>query len=461
MADNIGAGLARVVVAAPRRRLDLALPEQIPLAMLLPSVLPRAGESLADDGLEHGGWSLRRTDGSTLDMARTLAAQGVRDGEILHLTPRYEQWPEVEYDDVVDAIAEGSRRYGVQWSGAASRITGLAAGLAILAGALAVVLWSGPPWPLPAVTALLVALALLGGGVVVARAVPDAVAGALVGAAAQAYAFVGGFLILGRDEPLHRLGAPHLLLGSAALLLVGLLGYLGVAAVVRLFTAGIVVGGLGLVAGLVALTPLGAAGTAALLVAALALIAPALPLLSVRLGKVPLPVLPRTSDDLLNQEPTPPALATYAMVARADEILTGCLWAFAILNVVGLALVSRSSGAAGVLLILVVAGGCLLRSRIFGTVRHRLPWLIAGLLSLGTLLPRLADGGTGARLAAGAVLLLGAVLAVAAGMRYSRRPPSVYLGRIADILDVLLVLATAPIACAVLGLFGFVRGLGG
>ncbi len=153
--------------------------------MLLPSVLPRAGESLADDGLEHGGWALRRTDGSTLDMARTLAAQGVRDGEILHLTPRYEQWPEVEYDDVVDAIAEGSRRYGLQWSGAATRATGLAAGVAILLGALVLVLRAGPPWSVPAVAALVVAVALLGAGVVVARVVPDAVAGALIGAVAR------------------------------------------------------------------------------------------------------------------------------------------------------------------------------------------------------------------------------------------------------------------------------------
>ena len=70
MADSPGAGLAKVVIAAPKRRLDLALPEQIPLAMLLPSVLPRADEALADSGLEHGGWTLRRLGG----LAEFLAA---------------------------------------------------------------------------------------------------------------------------------------------------------------------------------------------------------------------------------------------------------------------------------------------------------------------------------------------------------------------------------------------------
>ncbi len=461
MADNVGAGLARVVLAAPKRRLDLARPEQIPLAMLLPSELPRAAESLADDGLEHGGWAVRRTDGSALDMGRTLAAQGVRDGEILHLVPRYEQWPEVEYDDVVDAIAEGHRRYGVQWSGTATRVTGLAAGIAILMGALALVLRAGPPWTGPAIVARAGAAVLLGAGVLVARTVPDAVAGALIAATGQAYAFVGGLLLLAGDEPVHRLGAPHILLGCAGLLLAGLLGYLGVSALVRLFTAGILVGALGLAAGAVALTPLGATATAALLAAVAALLSPALPLLSVRLGKVPLPVLPRTSDDLLNQEPTPPAMATYAMVARADEILTGSLWAVAVLDLVCLVVLGRSGGTTATLLILVVCLTALLRARIFGTVRHRLPWLVTGVLGLATLLPRLTDAGSGARLVAGGLLLAGAVLAIAAALRYSHRQPSVYLGRIADILDVLLVLATAPIAAAELGVYGFVRGLGG
>ena len=41
-------GLARVTIRAPRRRLDLAVPHQVPLAELLPEVLRRAGEIGAD-----------------------------------------------------------------------------------------------------------------------------------------------------------------------------------------------------------------------------------------------------------------------------------------------------------------------------------------------------------------------------------------------------------------------------
>ena len=42
-------GLARVTISAPQRRVDVALPEQVPLAELLPEVLRHAGEGLADD----------------------------------------------------------------------------------------------------------------------------------------------------------------------------------------------------------------------------------------------------------------------------------------------------------------------------------------------------------------------------------------------------------------------------
>jgi len=50
-------------------------------------------------------------------------------------------------------------------------------------------------------------------------------------------------------------------------------------------------------------------------------------------------------------------------------------------------------------------------------------------------------------------------MTIAAGATYSRRPPSPYLGRAADVLDTLMVVAVVPVACAVLGLYGRARGL--
>jgi hypothetical protein len=49
-----------------------------------------------------------------------------------------------------------------------------------------------------------------------------------------------------------------------------------------------------------------------------------------------------------------------------------------------------------------------------------------------------------------------AFVAVAAGATYSRRAPSPYLGRAADLLDTLIVVSVIPVACAVLGLYDLV-----
>ncbi|WP_375336785.1 EsaB/YukD family protein, partial [Amycolatopsis sp. SID8362] len=95
------AGLVRLTVATPHRRIDIALPEHAAVAEILPGLLARAGEGLADDGVPGGGWSLRRADGTAFDLDRTLGAHRVRDGEVLHLTPRRTDWPELEYDDLV------------------------------------------------------------------------------------------------------------------------------------------------------------------------------------------------------------------------------------------------------------------------------------------------------------------------------------------------------------------------
>jgi hypothetical protein len=59
-------------------------------------------------------------------------------------------------------------------------------------------------------------------------------------------------------------------------------------------------------------------------------------------------------------------------------------------------------------------------------------------------------------LAVSVIGLLLALVTVAAGATYSRRPPSPYLGRAADLLDTLVVLSVIPVACAVVGLYSAV-----
>src|SRR5215211_2574068 len=183
-------GLARVTISAPQRRVDVALPEHVPVAELLPEVLRHAGEGLADDGERHGGWLLRRTDGDPLAPAQGLFPQGVRDGEILYLVPAHAQWPELEFDDVVEVIAEGARRHGAAWTAGATRAATIAGAGLLLATGLLAVLHGGPQWSIAEYVALGIAVLLTIAGVVSSRAYGDGPAGAALGGFALPYAFV-------------------------------------------------------------------------------------------------------------------------------------------------------------------------------------------------------------------------------------------------------------------------------
>ncbi|HEX5596542.1 MAG TPA: type VII secretion integral membrane protein EccD [Micromonosporaceae bacterium] len=467
-------GLVRLTVSGPQRRIDLALPEQVPLAELLPELLRHAGEGLADDGERHGGWVLRRTDGHRLRPGQPLQAQGVRDGELLHLVPGRAEWPELEYDDVVEAIADAARGNGAAWSGSATRVAALVGANVLLAVGLFGILRAGPGWATGAVVALGHAALLALAGMVASRAYGAGAAGVTLGGWAMPYAFTGAALLVtsgdpvGAIGPVEWLGAPEALAGSAALLVAAVFGAVGVAAGLRVFAAGMIIGLLGALTALVG-SVLPAAGAAAILISVLVCGIGLLPLLAIRFSRLPIPAITlpsadsrRTTDgedpEAARERPMPDRI--YAAVARGEELLTGLLIGHVVLTIVAALLLVVTGGFAERLLTAVAAVALLLRARLFVTLRQRVPLVAGGLAGIGIL--GLASAGS-----AGPARLLGltigglllAMLTVAAGAAYSRRPPTPYLARTADLLDSVLIVSVVPVACAVLGLYARARGL--
>ena len=108
----------------------------------------------------------------------------------------------------------------------------------------------------------------------------------------------------------------------------------------------------------------------------------------------------------------------------------------------------------------VTAAALLLRARLFVTIGQRLPLLIAGLGSAVALLVGVALDLTGtAVLWVAAATALGVLAALAIATRRAAVSPATR--RAGEILDVLLAVAAVPLVAAILGLFGFIRGLGG
>lgn len=448
--------LVRVTVAAPARRMDLALPERSPVAELLPNLLRRAGENLADDAVTGGGWVLRRADGTPVDVTRPLGGQGIRDGEVLHLVPHRIRWPEPEYDDLVDAIAGGAGRIGRRWEPSHTRLAGFVVAAVATGLVLAALLRAGPPWPARGSAALVVTVLLLLAGTVLARAGGDADTGSAVAALALPTAFAGGALLLGGSLPLSAFGAAQLLGGCAPLLLAAVVGHVATVDRAAVFVGGATVALLvGPVAWAVTADALDRRGGAAVLAGAVLLFSPQIGPLSVRLGRVPMPVLPRSAADLVRDDPQPPRHAVYAAVLRADGYLTGMLAGAALAAAAAEVVLSRSDDRVTVLLLAVLCLGFGIRARLYPVVRQRLPMLLACLVG-------------GAALAAGLpgslavpVPLLVAVCATVVARVYSGRSPGAVIGRYTELLEIALVVTCVPLICLVLGLFGLVRGWGG
>ncbi|MFE6872803.1 EsaB/YukD family protein, partial [Kitasatospora sp. NPDC057692] len=175
-------GLCRLRFRAPDAAFELAVPGDIVLADLLPTVLGYAGPGVEESGVEHDGWVLQRAGGPPLDEELSLEALGVRDGEELHLRPRRDTLPEVHFDDLVDGVRSGMAARGDSWRPAVTHHLALILALVALATGLFLLALPGDGdlrWACAAGAAVL----LLGGAAAAGRAVGDAPAGTALAAA--------------------------------------------------------------------------------------------------------------------------------------------------------------------------------------------------------------------------------------------------------------------------------------
>src|SRR3954469_3811605 len=109
-AARLGAvsGHCRGTVGAPPRRVDVALPADVPLAELLPELLRLIGEPVPTSAVGAAalnGYVLTGADGTALDTSAALAEQGVLDGGVLRLRPADGVPEAAVHDDIADAVA--------------------------------------------------------------------------------------------------------------------------------------------------------------------------------------------------------------------------------------------------------------------------------------------------------------------------------------------------------------------
>jgi type VII secretion integral membrane protein EccD len=476
VAPAVAPDLCRVTVIGPRKQVDLALPAHVPFADLFPGIALYAGLDRAAVAESPEGWALQRLGQEPFEPPFTPAQAGVADGELLYLRPWLKTLPPAISDDIADQIA-GVHDGPGRWDPADGRRVALGAAAAALAGGVAILFRSGPPWTGPALAAGLLAVLLLAAGAVASRAAGHAGAGAVSGYAALPFAFAAGLLAPLRAHPLSQVSPVAVLAGFALLTVAALAAATAVAAGRPGFTGVAVAGGFGTGAAVLAwLWPgLTAAGAAGLVVAPALALTPLIPAAALRLARLPLPPVPASADDLRDDPPYGPGgpagpgryrdgdtqpIDLRDRARSADQVVTGLVAGLGLLGAGAAVVLGLSRGGLAPVLTAALACALLLRARVFRGRAQRLWLMIPGYGALIWLAVNVA----GRTLPAAPVLLaLVAAAAVVAGAGVWRpgHRPSPLWSRAADLTDTVVIISLVPLAFGVAGVFGLLHGLGG
>lgn len=109
-------GHSRVTVVSPDRRVDLALPDSVPVGDLMAQLLDLCTDH--SDRIGALGWTLRPVGGIGLAWASSLDAARIRDGAVLELSPRPAPGARSAVEDVRDAIEDAVDQGVGSWTSA-------------------------------------------------------------------------------------------------------------------------------------------------------------------------------------------------------------------------------------------------------------------------------------------------------------------------------------------------------
>lgn len=435
-----GGAFCRIRLVAPGTQVDLAVPSAVPLARVLPTLLRHAGQD------ESGtGWALSRDDGARLDPSVSLTAAGVREGALLVLHPASEWTPPPVYDDVVEVVARGA--VPRPWSTGEARIAcGVLVAVCLLGALAALAVTRGT---VPGVLAGGTAGLLVCVGWALSRAAGDIPAGTLAAALAAPCAALSAAELLGGSW-----GRGHLLLASAAVVLVAAVGPAAVGGGDGVFAALGVVGLAGALGALVAILGDARPAQAAAVVAPLTLAATTmLPVLALRTARLPRSPLPRSAEDLAVVPGQLDLSRTTAQVGQARRLLSGLLAGCQASTTAGALVLAADSLAWSRVLAAVLAVLGLLRGRLFRERAQVATAAVAAVLTLvvGTAIMVVRYAGDDDRLIGViAPVLVGiALLAGVVGGVTGRRAATPRVTRGLDVLETFLMLAIVPVALAV------------
>ncbi|UPW05576.1 type VII secretion integral membrane protein EccD [Rhodococcus pyridinivorans] len=465
--------LCRITVLARHTEVDLALPLDVPVALLLPGIVNLVAGHRPDNDFdatpertEPDGWALARIGRAPLSGALSLDEHGVRDGEILVLEDAGSPAPPPLFDDVMYSVAASDRTTTPWGAGPSGLIAAVLGPVALAAGCVPLLFLpdGASRLALGAVCAALPLLVLLAAGILARLHDDRRTATALLWCAFPLAATAGALLVPG-ESPAPRLVLAAALTGAVAVLAVratriGLAPCTAVAAT----AAGVVV-----TATLASTTELEARALGAGTVVVALLLAGTAPRLAAMLAKLPIPPVPapgaplepETPDSSVSGLPSQAELEHRAN--RARSALTGIVHAVVLLTAGGAwcAAFPLDGDVSVPAVALAVAWALVLvfRGRTYTATAQAAPLVAGGaVLLLGLLVGAAASGA----LPPWAVFASATGLACAGflfGVVAPRRTFTPVQRRIAEIAEYATIATVVPLACWVAGVYAAIRGL--
>lgn len=485
MSMTAATGYCRVTVVAPDSRIDVALPEDVPLADVYPEILRLTGQTQVTG--DPTGFHLVRRDGTVLEAALPLAAQRVLDGELLALRPFAESLPPAVYDDVVDAIASAVDRDRRRWSDDLMRAAGLVAGVLLLT-MMGFVLWFADPvrhdmHSLPGIVAGAAGVILVALSGVRARVYNDRASALALGLGALPHLLIAGSGVIAA-APGEGPGRLQFLVGCvavlvASVLLITLTPQGDAPFVAAAFTAA--VGTLATFGAIV--TESGPSDVASVSgVASVAFVA-FLPGWSARFARLPIGF--RSPEELARSEErstdhrTDEDPVDFQRIAgqarRGHELLLGLVGGCSAVVIGSGAVLGFSDRTWCQLLALAMGIAMLLRARLFRYTAQVTCLLVSGIVAIALLILGLALNppnevlvalvrGTGnaadvRTLWLSASVAAGAALLVAVALIVPSKGVSPFWGRILDMTDAVVLLSLVPLCLAVLDVYTSARSM--
>ncbi|WP_432041639.1 type VII secretion integral membrane protein EccD [Streptomyces cadmiisoli] len=467
MTDSAVSELCRLTVRAPSVSVDLAVPADVPVADLLPTLLRYVGEEAEEAGLDHAGWVLQRLGDAPLDEETTLARAGLADGAVLHLRPHTEALPEARLDDLVDGIADTAGRRLHTWHPGAARGLLVGSVVATVVAALVLVFRPGVTGSASrAVCAAVAGLLLLAGAGSASRAVGDRLSATALGLLVAPCLALAGWVLPGGDLT----GPDAARVAGARLLAAGAAGaggaVLALAATAvgapALLATAVVVVATAVSGALIGYTGLDVPASVALVATVVVLAAGAVAPFAFKLAGMRMPSLPSSAGQL--QEGIEP----YAGNEVAERTELAGRWVAALFAATGtvaaaaLVVLAENPDLPEVLTALALSLLLLLHSRGLVHIGQRLTLAVPGIWGLLLLARAWAVSSDGdGRLVVFAVLLAAAAALVIAAWTVPGRRVLPYWGRAAEMAHTGLAVALLPLTLWVAGLFGWLRGLFG